>query len=628
MRGTLEPAGLSLGDRVARRIDAGGSCLALLPGVAARADLVAALAMTRTRPVAVFGALPDQYRAALLRAGSSEGRFGLLPPVTEPAEFSLRLAQYEAGVFQMLALAPEQAWLAEVMFALGHLRPAVLVVDLAGFAGGLHESPVFARMVLERVTRELPGTPVALVGDPIGPALLRVLLTGGSLEVLRHMEIVPAGMRLSAQRARSEHERVERIRRVCKERGRTITAIVAPTRGAATRLQQELAGRGLDCGLYHGGLAAAERITVLQAVESGRMRILVATEAVLAEAAMEKIELILFSHAPGFPEVVLRAASWAVAGRAIIMFSTAEDLPALPGRALKRIPTLAELRETYAYLRAVARGSFALTALNGETPAARRHGQRGQTSVNLALLELAGYCRRHDDFPRAAVLTRTSGDNLPSTNPAAPRLAQGEARALRPLQFAAELDQRPETWQRSLLAEMRAGRVAYRPHGRERLYELAKPQQTAAQNLSRLVADLSSSTAAAASRVAVVLASGGACRVQSLAAALSWPPVPPCGRCDRCQPDRYAPRPRTVSDSVLALEALASVPFSLRRGAVYRVVARALEEANRPVDRPAVIRLVDDLVTKQLLVTRPGKLGDLYAVGGEGRAALDAWDKV
>jgi hypothetical protein len=387
----------------------------------------------------------------------------------------------------------------------------------------------------------------------------------------------------------------------------------------------------LECGLYHGGLAAAERVTVLQAVESGRLRILVATEAVLAQAAMEKVESILFSHAPGFPEVVSRAASWPIAGllgREIVMFYTTEDLPALPGRALKRIPTLAELRETYGSLRAVARGTFALTALNGETPALRRHAHRGQTAVSLALLELAGYCRRHDDFPRAAVLTAAASGNVPSTNPVALRLAQDEVRAFMPLQLAAELRQQPETLQRSLLAETRAGRVVYRPHGRERLYGLGKPRPSAAQNLSRLVADLSSSATAAASRVAMVLSPAGACRVQALAAALVWPPVPPCGRCDRCRPDEYVPRPRTASDGVLVLEALASVPFSMRRGAVYRVAAGALQEANRPVNRSLVIGVVDELLAKRLLVTCPGRLGDLYAVGGEGRAALDAWDKV
>lgn len=597
-------------------------CLVQLPGVAARADLLAAIAGGQPGAVVVLTTLAGQFKSALLRAGTAEGRFGILPPATEPAEFALRLAQYETGTFRLLAVSPQQAWLPEVVLSLRSLPPTLIALDLTGLSAGLYESIVFAQLIVRRFERETPGTPIVILSDPIAPGSTRLLPEGATLKSVRYPEVVPAALRLRVLRVRHEGERLDRLWRLCRERGRSIV-VVAPTRGAATRLRDALRDRGFSCGLLHGGLTAAERSTVLEAIVGSRLRGLVATETALAEAAMEGMDLVLFSHPPAMPESICRAASWV---GEVVVLCAGRDLAALPGRALTHVPTLAEMREVYYALRLLSRGGYALIASSGDALARRRSTNRSRTGLCLGVLELAGYCSRLDEFPRAAVLTAVDGRGAPPALPPALRVGAEDVRAFAPLQMAAQLRQSPVYLQRSLLAHARDGEIEYQPHGRQRLYELSKPAPRAAHYLSRIVAALSAAATRGAASMPALLATAGPCRVQALAVALSWPSVPPCGRCDRCRPEHSAPRP--ASDLVLALQALAGVPFSMRRGAANRIVTRALRDEGRPFDRARVAGVVDELVSRGLIESRPGRLGDLYIVGDLGRAAMQAWDQV
>jgi hypothetical protein len=630
MRDTLEPIGLNLGEWVGRRIDAGVSCLVLASGIEARSDLVAGIATARQRAVVVLSNVPEQFRSALVRGGAAPGRFGLLPPATEPLEFSVRLAQFEAGAFLILAVAPEQAWLAEVLLALISAPPTAVVVDFAALAGDLHESLVRSRVLFERLHREIPGVPVVLAGDPMSPSHASILTSGAALESASVSPILPPDVRLRALRVRQERERIERIRLMCKERGRVVT-IVAPSRGSAARLRTTLRGLGIDCGLYHGGLTAAERSAVLAASDGERFRVLVATEAILVEPTMARVDLVVFSYPPALPEAIVRAAGWSRSGARsleIVVLFVWDDLRDVARRATSYAPSLADVRETYRSLRSIARDGHALWSVSGDDVVSQRSLRLGQLEVCLALLEMAGYCRRQDDFPRAATLvTLVEGGQL-SSIPADFRSPPGRVSPLQLLQLAATMHLSAVALQRSLLDADRTGLVAFRPHGRERLYELLKPPASSAALLSRLVRDISTSAARSAATLPAVLAYGGKCRLQALAEALSWSAVPPCGQCDRCRPAPPPAQPQPISDVVVALSALAGVPFAMRRGAVHRVVAGALRHESRSADHQAVSALVDDLLARNLLESRQGQLGDLFDVGSVGRAALETWDQV
>ncbi len=530
----------------------------------------------------------------------------------------------------MFGISPDQAWQAEILLALRSAPPSAVIVDVAGLAGGLHECLLRARLLLTRIGTEIPGVPVILTGDPMSPHLTDLLLHGADLDCVRDTSVVPVAARLRSVRVRNEWERAERLRQLCSER-RRVVIVVAPSRGIAARLRTALHSKGIDCGLFHSGLTAAERTAVLAAIDGARLRVLVATEAILVEPAMARAGVLVFSHPPALPEIVTRAGSWAGTGEAafeIVMLFARDDFRAMQSRARARTPTLADVRETYRSLRAQAREEYVLYAMTASASVPRHPSGPDQSAQSLALLEIAGYCRRLDDFPRAATITALVGPDELSSIPPELRSSLGHISPLQPMQLAGALRTSPVTLQRSLLEADRNGTVAFRPHGRETLYELLAPPPSATDMLSYLVSSMASSAARAASTIPSIVLPGCRCRVQALAMAMSWSAVPVCGHCDRCLPEGIAARPQQVSDAVTALTALAGVPFAMRRGAVHRVIAASLRDANRAADREIVGALIDELLARRLIERRPGQLGDLFGVGEQGRAALDAWDQV
>jgi hypothetical protein len=126
--------------------------------------------------------------------------------------------------------------------------------------------------------------------------------------------------------------------------------------------------------------------------------------------------------------------------------------------------------------------------------------------------------------------------------------------------------------------------------------------------------------------MAELLSSRG-CRVADLELALGWPSSGVCGSCDRCRRETPSASP-PKADIVLALDALAGVPFSMRRGAVHRVVAEALKDAGRSAERSRVATVVDDLLARHLLEPLAGNLGSVLGISGEGRMALALWDRL
>ncbi len=178
--------------------------------------------------------------------------------------------------------------------------------------------------------------------------------------------------------------------------------------------------------------------------------------------------------------------------------------------------------------------------------------------------------------------------------------------------------------QRELLWLQRHRGVLYRPHGRERLFAVPALQPGTARNVNKMVEWLTS-LAVTDSRAVAEILEGEECRAVALGAKLGIPTTDRCGICDRCMPARaYITDDR--ADVELALIALGSVPFSVRRGAVHRIVARALKDAGRQCKRSRAAELVDVLIERGFIEPSRGGLGEvlgLSLVGKNTFAALE-----
>jgi hypothetical protein len=154
------------------------------------------------------------------------------------------------------------------------------------------------------------------------------------------------------------------------------------------------------------------------------------------------------------------------------------------------------------------------------------------------------------------------------------------------------------------------------------LYVLSPPPERGGYHLRAAIRQLEED-ARWSSRLVVGFLTGSGCRLQGLQAALGLPAGPPCARCDVCRSAQEDPPSSPVSDAYLALRALAVIPLGVPRATALRVVRSTLAARGHTVDEPAVGALLDDLVQRHLLTSRPGSLVDLVQVSERGVQALE-----
>jgi hypothetical protein len=621
-------------------------CLLMVVGDAARVGAAMRMVPWHEGTMLVLTTRAELFRPAPGDASLGGYRFGQLPPAAEAQEFSLRLAQFQAGLFTVFCLAPGQAWLAELAMVLAAAPPSAVAIDLWGPPAGETDGPFALLSLVARLGLLVPRVPILALGPPMGrqtagsiAACLSFTPAAGRLHIWRahadtaDSDVVRLGPALSASvnmrfaNLEGDRERGPWLRRWCACGS---GLIVAPGRSAAARLHSRLAAFGIDCGLYHAGLTGSERAAILAAHGDGRLAVLVGTEAVAGDARCRLPGRMIFSHPPTAVETLARFADQAVTqdgATDLTVLFTRQDLRELPKRARARLPSLGDLREALRYLLSIARQGYALLPGEGMPEAAgapvRPRAERFLAS--LALLEAAGYCERLDYLPRAASLASVPGAQVFGAGGALRGATTRRHLPLQPLQYALKRGLPPDTLQRRFLLRDRQGTLVYRGHGRDRLYRLLRPLGGPGQ-VTELLADSVSAAEGEAHGVAALLERPG-CRARNLADSLGWPPAEPCGRCDHCRPPEL-PAPRVaVSDDTLALTALADVPFSMRRGAAHRVVASALRGAGQAADRTRISSTIDRLLARGSLEVRPGHLGDLLAVSQAGRASIQAWDQ-
>jgi hypothetical protein len=623
-RGPFAPRSL------AATLDAGGSALLLVAGIRNRAALVLTEAARPSTPAVVISEWPDTYRSISESQIGAIGRMCILPPAAEATEFSLRLTEYEAGIFRVLVLDPDQLWLAQVTHSFVVAPPGLYVVDVSSLAPGINDGSLRALEIKRRLTREFPNPSILTTCDPLSLARIALMQGQAGAPVFRQGPVVPEQTVLRFTRMRLERERLEHIRKHLRPSGRR-AVVISPTRGTASRITASLQSLGIDCALYHAGLSLSERETMLAAYRGGRLRALVATEALAAEPAMVCPDQLVFSHPPSSPEALVRFSGWAENSRNrlhVTVLYTAGDLTDLAGHSLSRVPTIAQVRETYRHLLALARSGFAMVSGDGLHKSARGTNRLRdeQFKTSLFVLELAGYVVRCDDLPRGASITVL--DDVP---PVAARLRAaigatvGQPAPIEPLALAIDMQLSPQELQRDLLQAERSGSMAYRGHGRDRLYAIKGARSAAPEEISRLVRSFEARAKKDAAGI-VQLLSGNGCRRQALEVTLAWATSPPCGVCDRCKRESRSAVSAPRADIVLALMAVAALPFNMPRGAVHRVVAAALKDVGRPYDKQRVAQLVEEMFARHLLDALPGNLGEVYGISDAGRNSLAAWE--
>jgi hypothetical protein len=630
MQVDAQSGGLLAPRSLAATLGAGGRALLLAAGARIRAELVLAEAGRNGSTAVVLSEWSELYRSVYESRGGAAGRICILPAAAEAAEFSLRLTEYEAGLYRVLVLDPDQLWLSQCAAAFGVVPPGLFIVDAASLAAGINDSSLRALEIRRRLTSEF-GTPsVLMTCDPLSVARIALLNAQGGAPVFREGPVVPERTVLRFTRIRLDRERLEHIRRLLRPSGRRVV-IVAPTRGTVNGIAASLQSLGIDCVQYHAGLSVSERDSIVTAYRGGRLRAIVATEALAAESSMVCPDWLIFSHPPSSPEALARFAGWAESAhrqfRLTVLYTPA-DLTALPSHSRSRIPTIAQVRETYRHLLALARNGFAMVSGDGLHKSSRGTNRLRveQFKTSLFVLEVAGYIVRSDDLPRAASVTM-----LDATAPFAARIQVtvgatiGVPSTFEPLALAAELKLSPQELQRDLLQADRSGSLTYRGHGRDRLYVIKGARSAAPEEISRLVRSLEARATKDAAAI-VQLLTGTGCRRRDFEGTLGWPASAPCGYCDRCKreprPEISAPR----ADIVVALMAVAALPFTMRRGALHRVVAAAMKEVGRPYDKQRIATLVEEMLARGLLAALPGNLGEVFGISDVGRSTLAVWE--
>jgi hypothetical protein len=627
-----------LGRLAQDRLKAGESVLMIVPGIGARLRAAMEVALGTFTTTLVVSNWSMRVRDAFLEQGGVQGRLCMLVPGNETPDLSQRLIEYETGVYRIAIVSPDQLWHAQLADSIKTRPPALIMVDAGSLAADNAGALLTLFEIRARLRFLLAGCPSLLLSEPLGAARRDMLASRLNLTLLQAGNLLPSVMAIRRVAVEDDRDRMEKLRQLLRLGGRRV-AVITPSRGVATTTASALQRHSFDCGLFHQGLSEAERSSVLAAYAGRRLRVLAATEALLAEEQFTYPNLLIFSHLPSSLEALVRFA--ALVDRTtreyqLVILVAPEDFGELVQRARRRGPLLSHVRETYKYVRSITRNGLALVHAQGRLdkkyPGAAMRA--GTFIPSLQILTLRGFLIRLDDLPRAASLMLPSeggAENAAGIGTLMDRVRKdiaarpGVPASFSPLEVAARLGMQPDSLQRDLLMLQRHHGAVYRPHGRERLFVLRRDGAGNARDVGRAVEWLAS-LAAADARAVIALIQDRRCREIALGAGLGIPIARVCGKCDRCVPAKaYVTDERT--DIELALIALGGVPFSVRRGAVHRIVARALKDAGRQSERLTVLQLTDELLDRGLAATSNGSLGEVLGLSAAGKAAFAALDR-
>jgi hypothetical protein len=504
-RACVLAAGRHMQHRLARRL------LAALPGPAVYVAVPSTLQESLAHPEA---ALPPP----LLVAGPLDRE-----------ELAVRIGAIAEGGARLIALDSERLWHARLARALHAADVRLVVVDTSGLAVGSVARWAAIQSLTGRLEDLMPDAHLVLLSPPTPWPSSIDMLVGPCWQC---GALVPDAVAISWIQHTSEAERLSSLLSHIRAASGAVL-LVAPTRGAAESLAARLREAPLDAAAYHAGLLPAQRAALFTAFREGRLRVLVATEAIHLEAGLPSPALLAFSHPPhSLESLVLLAgrAEHATQGTALVVHTVGGDRAVEPGA---KLPTLATVDRLYEALQRRAVHGIATADLFRDRRSVRERSP--VLEVGLALLGASGLLKRRSDFARGLTVELLRDDpHALAPVRAVLVLRQGLPLPIDPLHLASQLGWQPHRLHAWLLDAEEQGLVQLRAFGREAVYTVRArtPERSRRlQQLARTLADWQADEARTVQQWAVTRR----CRVQALATLLHWPTPDPCGRCDRCR---------------------------------------------------------------------------------------------
>jgi hypothetical protein len=446
---------------------------------------------------------------------------------------AVRIGAIASRDARLIVLDSDRVWHARLARVLHTVDIRLVVIDTTGLAAGAAARWALLQQLVRRAGDLMHAAHIVLLSPPaVRPPLA---LPPGST-YWQYGDLVPAAVAFSCTEHTSEDGRLASLAASVRAAAGSVL-LVTPSRGVAESVAAVLRGAALDAAAYHGGLLQAERAALFAAFSEGRLRVLVATEAIQWEATLPSPALLLFSHPPHSLEslvVLAGRAERATQRTPVVVHVVAGDHAVRAAHSQAGVPAIAALDRAYegARRRAV-RGTAVVDLLQDRGATRERSAALGST---LTVLDAAGLLVRRSDFARG-VTVELLGDDPHALAPvdAVVPLRQGLPLPIDPVQVARRLGWQPHRLHAWLLDAEERGLVQVRPFGREAVYTVRPRTAERDRHLRHLVRDLTTAQAAEVQLVQEWCAAR-TCRAQMLATQRRWAVADPGGRCDRGLP--------------------------------------------------------------------------------------------
>jgi ATP-dependent DNA helicase RecQ len=473
----------------------------------------------------------------------------------EGAELQRRMRDVAAGRYRMVYAAPERLRQPPFLHALRRAGVNRLVVDEAHCVSvwGHDFRPDYLHIAQ---ARQALGNPPLLAMTATAPPRVRrdiiQRLADPTRETEAGMAVVASdvyrpNLYLAGIQAQNADEKLQYLLALCQaETGSGI--VYAGTRARCERIAALLRDRGISAGYYHAGIGdRVARAAAQDNFMSGQVRVMVATIAFGMGIDKADIRFIIHLQLPASLEAYYQEAGRAgrdgLPARCVLIHSQS-DRATLTRRARQDALTVEFLRAVYGAVKGrLGEGTLGRVALGD----LMRDVRAEDTAVRVALctLEEAGLLRRYQDVPRTAVVRLRDGRPGAGTEegeaewPAfvsAARLRPGQALPLDAVAAAQAAGLDPSGIEGQLLAWADAGRLDYRPAGREPLLELLPPPADAGTRVEALLDRYATIQVQRVDEIAAY-ARTRRCRHGHISAYLSGRAMEGCASCDNCQPD-------------------------------------------------------------------------------------------
>ena len=462
--------------------------------------------------------------------------------------------------------------------------------------------PVLGEPAVLAITATATPEIAAAIGAGLGRELDRVQTT-----------LFRSNLQYEAIRCANREEKLAKVTSICRqERGAGI--VYVGSRRDADAIAGVLRDRGVDAVSYHAGLDQGTRTHAQERFMSGRARVVVATVAFGMGVDKADVRFIIHLSPPrsleSYAQESGRAGRDGRPARCVLLYSTADK--AQLNRLAKRDQLdLGTLRQVYGAITQRAVGAWAIVETDRLLPPAGPDEDWVDPRIAVGILTQAGLVRQHSDAPLYRTIAMTpheAGAGPERDDPEWTRFRRwlgldgsGSGERFETARACDALNLSPADLN-TLLASQPD--VVVRDGPRLTCLEVLPSGPDARQRIETV---LNRSARAASRRIDQVMryAAGQACRHQVLAAHLGEQ-IERCGdACDVClgavkahpaagPASPAAPRSRTTASDALAMvEAVRTLPFSVGKTGLVRLLLGSVESRIQVDRSPLFGRLRD-----------------------------------